>query len=465
MNNTTNYLFNDFNSKFEPLTTQKDKLSISTICNLNTSGGLIEPTENFTPFFQKFLGEFFDAFFLVNANILNQAIYVDIYSYFDSESNKLVERLFLINSNFELFELNENYKFVSTNITFETQPTFFKSNGKLYIFSKENFLLIQKSFLPMQVLSMPKIKNIVIVDNLIVFSVFNDPISVFYIQNTDIENLTISLDLCPKFQIKEEDGSVVDLIVYKNNLFVIQEFAITKITQTSGKITITQNCCICSKILKNSVQCLDDYIVFLTSSGLFLFDGNDTKEIFAEHTKHMQNNIVSSVVFNNKYYLNTKLFCEKSYENVLLEFDIEHNNCLVYKIGNIQSIYKIQSLNNYHFIAIVENDKYRILTHDKNTPNKYLKSIKFNKITFNNHFQKQITKMKILASGSYTLTIKSDQDKVSFNLVGNSEINLSNIKGFFFEFEIESTKSFLIYAILCCVKPVGDLWLIKSKPF
>ena len=465
MNNTTNYLFNDFNSKFEPLTTQKDKLSISSIYNLNTNSGLIEPTENFTPFFQQFFGEFFDAFFLLNADILNQIIYVDVYSYFDNESNKLVERLFLIDSNFELFELNENYKFVSTNINFETQPTFFKANGKLYIFSKEHFIVVQKSFLPMQVLSMPKIKNIVIVDSFVVFSVFNDPTSVFYIHNTDIENLTIALDLCPKIQIREEYGAVVDLIIYKNNLFIIQEFAITKITQTSGKITTTQNCYICSKIIENSVQCLDDYVVFLTSSGLFLFDGNDTKEIFAEYTKHTQNNIISSVAFNNKYYLNTKLFCERYYENILLEFDIEHDYCLVYKVGNIQSIYKIQSLNNYHLITIVKNDKYEVLTLNKNTPNKYLKSIKFNKITFNNHLQKQITKMKILASGSYTLKIKSDQDEVSLNLVGNSEINLSNIKGFFFEFEIESTKSFLIYAILCCVKPLGDLWLIKSKPY
>ena len=464
MNKTNNYVFNNFSSNLELNCINKDQLSVSSIFNLKTDNKIIEPVSNFSSIFKNIFGfEISNKILINNSDFLKSVIYINLYDYFNTKSNSLESRLFAVTSNFKLFELSNDFIFIDHNISFDKKPTFIQSNNKLYIHSSsDDFVLIDSEHQPLNILSMPNIKDIIDFDGYLIFSVTDNPLSVFYLNTDLIENLTLNLDLCPKIELESKNGPILKILKYKNSIYIFQEFSVLKLENIDITPTLKQTCFIETKISANTIQTIDDYIIFNSTSGLYIFDGNDLKQVFENYTKFIRVYNEQSISFNNKYYLKTKFLIEQIYNTVLLEFDLHTNNCSIYKIGEIIDLYKIQTLTNYQFVvALKENNFINLYSLNTNEYQSQEKCIAFNPIIFNSFYQKQITKLKVLGEGHYTLTISTENDEKSFDCYNTTDLNNVSIKGFYFKIKISGLKSFIVKSIMISTRPLGEIWSTK----
>lgn len=366
----------------------------------------------------------------------------------------------MIDSNYTLYELNcADLIFNDLNLQFSSIPTAINSNNKLYLYNHDDlFIMITNDNFPIIIVTPPNLISIENFHDYTIFATHENKFSIFITELTDIINIESDLSNYIEFKLSPELGKILKIIIYKDNVYIAQQYGISKFTFDEDSATIKNFCSIQSSIFAETISLIDDYIVFLSSSGLYLFDGNDIKQIFTTITKNINGEDFKSVVFNNKYYLKSKYYINDISESVILQFDIENNYCTIYKIGEIVDIYVIKNLQNYMLVATIkdENNVYEILTYDKTTVTKFDKYLKFNKIAFDETPEKVLSEVKIQSIGKYQLIINSDTESSQFDINGSAHIKNIGLKGQIFEIEIKSKHAFVIESILLKTVPSSE---------
>ena len=306
--------------------------------------------------------------------------------------------------------------------------------------NKDNYPIVLSD-----VLNITSINNI---DKYTIFTCFENKFSVFYTEKTELLNLEQNLSNYNEIKLSPEDGEIERVFIYKNNIYAVQKYAISKIIIQNNGVSISNLCSIKSSIIFNSIELIDDYIVFLTTSGLFIFDGNDIKQIFKKETINLIKSNVKSVSYNNKYYLMCNYFINHIKESMILEFDIEDNTCTFYKIESLLDITLLKTFSTYKLIAITNNNNInRVKFLDLNKITTYKKYVRFNKLTFDDKPVKVLNELKIISIGKFLVTISSEIQSSTFEINGISYIKNIGIKGQTFEIEIQSDDSFKIESI------------------
>ncbi|MBQ4541699.1 MAG: hypothetical protein IJA23_02470, partial [Clostridia bacterium] len=322
-------------------------------------------------------------------------------------------------------------------------------NEKLYIYALNNlFLMINKDNYPIALTDVLNITSINDFDKYTIFTCFENKFSVYYTDKTELLNLEHNLGIYNEIKLSPENGEIERIFIYKNNIYAVQKYAISKIIIQNSEISISNLCSIKSSIIFNSIELIDDYIIFLTTSGLFIFDGNDIKQVFKKETLNLIKSNVKSVSYNNKYYLMCNYFINHIKETLILEFDIENNNCIFYKIESLLDISLLQTYSTYKLVAITnENNINKVKFLDLNKITTYKKYVRFNKLTFDDKPVKVLNELKIISSGKFFVTISSEIQTSTFEINGISYIRNIGIKGQTFEIEIQSDSSFKIESI------------------
>lgn len=447
-----NYLYSNFNTKFLQESISKSTLSINNIYNLTTRNNVIEPICDFSDLLSThFEADTYNSIKEKYPNLLNNICKVYLYDYYDSTLSLITNRVFIIDNNYTLYEIDTISKTITDyNFQFASKPNALIANNKLYIYSHNDlFLMINSSNYPIILTDVVNLISLEDFNDYTFFNCIENKFSIFYTEKTELVNLESNLNNYNEIKMLPENGEVNKVFTYKNNLFVIQQYAISKILIDNDTYKIQSICKIKSTIDTNTIEMIDDYVIFLTSSGLYLFDGNDTKQIFRFETENLIHSNNKSVSYNNKYYLKTEYYINEIKENLILEFDIENENCVFYKIGNVEDIYLIQTLSTYKLIAIVNEDNNLSLAKflDFKSIAQNHKYIKFNKLTFDDTPVKLLSEIKIISYGKFYLTISSEIQSSTFEIDGISYIRNIGIKGQAFEFEIFSDSNFKIESI------------------
>lgn len=448
---SNNYLFSNFNGEFLSESISKNSLTINNIYNLTTQNNTIEPVCNFSDLFENcFSLEFINTIKVKYFDLFNSINCFYIYDYYDDSSNLIKTRYFVTNNNFNIFEIDyENFNIIDLNFKFNTKPSFLLLNEKLYIYSFNNlFLMINKDNYPIVLSDVLNITSINDIDKYTIFTCFENKFSVFYTEKTELLNLEQNLSNYNEIKLSPEDGEIERVFIYKNNIYAVQKYAISKIIIQNNGVSISNLCSIKSSIIFNSIELIDDYIVFLTTSGLFIFDGNDIKQIFKKETINLIKSNVKSVSYNNKYYLMCNYFINHIKESMILEFDIEDNICTFYKIESLLDITLLKTFSTYKLIAITNNNNInQVKFLDLNKITTYKKYVRFNKLTFDDKPVKVLNELKIISIGKFLVTISSEIQSSTFEINGISYIKNIGIKGQTFEIEIQSDDSFKIESI------------------
>ncbi len=455
-----NFLFSNFDPQLSNKKVLKSDLKIENIYNLKADRGIIEPVFNFSNFFKDALKEeFYEQFLNSNQAILNKIIYVTIYEFENLETKQIDKRLFAIDNNFYLYELNfNNYLFNSLSIYFSEFPKILKTNGKLYFYNdSENFVLIDCMHSAVCLTDVPNFTNFANSGTQTFFTIENENTKLYFTELTELENLSTEFENYEYINLNSDGGKILKILLYKDNLYVIQQYSISKVYITTKLIRLQLSCTIASKIFDDTICQIDDYIVFCSSAGLFLFDGNDTKPIFKNVCANFVGNNFISCAYNNNYYLGCKMYVNEVAENILAEFNIENNLCNFFSIGKITKLYSIQTYNNYELLAICkENENYKILRLNNKQLISGSEYLKFNKLTFDDNHTKILNSIKLSCFGNFELKITSDIESIVLKSAEKFEVGNIGLKGHIFEIEILSEDAFYIESIFIEILSVEE---------
>ena len=465
--NSKVYLFTNFNLPIKPNTYEKNDLSINNVFNIQTSHSRIEPLMDFSDYFQKKLSkEEFQLFTEINNEIINDILCIAPYEFFEESNQEHTIRHFAITNNLILHELNtSSMKLVNLNISFASLPKVYYNSEQLVLTdSKSTFIVIDKNNPPYFVTSYPDIhKWCTFLDN--TYVLFNNKkYSVYSCTNNNIFELSPNITDYEEIQLNSEFGHIEDIFEFENYILIFQQYRISKLTKTNSIHKISTTNFLTSQIYGKTIAKINDYVVFLSSSGLYIFDGNDTKQIFAEITKDIAYGNFEAVVFNNKYYLKSEFYISGAKENVLFELDIEKNICSIFKFdSNIENLRVIKNSNDYLLcLTLVKDNQFKVVCLNNSKTNSLTKQITFNKIAFDTNNNKKLKSIQVLGSGEFYVSVSSENNECNFHSFGHLSANNIGLQGQFFEFSITSDKAFIIDAISFEIENIEDsLWLTK----
>ena len=372
------------------------------------------------------------------------------YDYFDETLNQIISRLFVITNTFDFLELSSSMELVFQNLNFGCIPNYFYENEKLLILSPNTlFVVIDKNNTPYCITSYPDITHYSKISNNSYLILKNKKFSVFECDELDLVNLPSSIADYQEIALDYQNGTINNILEFDNCLFAIQQYEVNKITYSGGVFKTLSTNYFSSKIYGETAVKMNDCIVFLTSSGLYLFDGNDAKQIFSNITKFISFDKFSAVSFNDKYFLTTNYYVDGIKENVILEFDIQNSTCTIHKtLGIVENLYVIKTASEYSLCASVSiNDEYFVLTFDNTKTSEQEKSITFNKISFDSNNFKIVKSINICGTGEYSVCISSEHNEITLRDCDCLLMHNLGLKGQFFKLEIFSNKPFIIDCI------------------
>jgi hypothetical protein len=152
-------------------------------------------------------------------------------------------------------------------------------------------------------------------------------------------------------------GKALDAVSFDGKLFVSGGDKIAEVSATSaqGEFFVSKIYALHGDIIKNTVAVCGGKIVFLTSDGIYAFDGNSAKKLASELDYHFEiNGSECACYFNAKYYLACKLdffdkrriCCErKSFcNNTLVEISVADGSVNICRGIDIRSLSKFNGL-------------------------------------------------------------------------------------------------------------------------
>lgn len=444
-------MFSNFKNKLSKSIT-KNELTIKKIENLTTQNGIIEPLYDTELFVSRFIPKNdFDLFYFNNASLLNNTIRLEVYEYFDINTNSLKNRLFAVNKSFELYEYQFDSKsFISCYVTFSKFPKIIHHDGLIYFIDNQTSIMFENDNAPIVLTTLANLQHFALCENKIIFSTKDAPFDIFYTELTPLYNIHSNLENCYSLTLAPEDGKVLNITILNEKLYVIQEHKISKIAIKNNEATLSITLQINAKILTNTAKNCNNYIVFCTKDALFAFNGNSCNRLFDEIFQNINFENPESVVFENKYYL-------KANDELLIEFDIEKEVYNLFKLNGIQNIYTMQSASFYN-LCLTKFDElnYSILALHNNKLTSKNKQIVFNKISFDTNDFKVLKEIKFIGVGECDVCVKSDIESLSFHLTANTKMSNITICGNVFELIFEGVANFLIEAIFVKILNSSD---------
>jgi len=453
-----NYNFCEFDFKFEEDCVSRNKLTIKECVNVSLNANTFMPSFDYNDLFISMLGkENYELFSSKYFDIINSFIYITCFDYFDDQLLEYNNFYLLLDNEYNLYKLtiyDTDINLIKMDIKFNKMPFIFANNGKIYFYSKkDNFIYFEDNNTVISVSNFIDLESYCNYQNLSFFVSANDIYKIYYSEKIDIENINEDLSFYNYISVDKKYGKILDVVMLKNNLYVIQQFAISRIWFVSDEIYLYSNCSINAKILKSTICRLNDYLIFYSTAGLFLFDGNQVNQIFSEITNKISFGDKKATVFNNKYFLSTQMNIINDNKNVIIEFDLNKNCFTIHQFDKITDLYTIQSNNHYNLVALnFSNNEYKLLTYDMQNLNNKHKYIKFNKITFDDNLLKSIMNLKIISEGNYFIKISSEISQKLITVNGNLNIANLGISGYAFDIEIYSENYFKLKSMIFSIQ-------------
>lgn len=352
---------------------------------------------------------------------------ISLYYYDTGEENK--KFIIFCNSQFQLF-----YYQICTDIKqirqFDTILLSSKPNVIEYIIDGKNILLITSSTdemwvwdgtdNPYKVLDAPKIKSSAIAYDRLFVSTLAVPYSIYYSDEKDITNWTMSAGDAGKIDFSDNLGKVIRVFNLDNYLYVIREFGITKITRgrTDDEYLCSLMYVSSQKIYDTSVCLVGDYIMFVCPNGIYRFDGLSAKLCYK--TNFIKGDSVIAECRGEYYYIllpsdNSKLYL----------YNIDNSTIdACYSVGVNASFAKI-NYNNSSIICIIcnkiENANYIkcIVNNGDNSPSSadfFISTSKINPMP--SAHKKALNTINILTYNSVRLVVYSGYESRTCNICG-----------------------------------------------
>lgn len=435
------------NFKFSPENSKNDSLSIKDFYNTTLKNGYIK-TE-VAP--QHFLYDLFDnetteKILSNNQELLNTTKIVIPYEFFNDETNKYFLYLFIITSDNQLYKLNNETNNFELKYSFLNYPQILNSDNELYFFSENNCVFISKNS-SLEILSLNEIKTYAKTANSLFFTFKNLPQNLYKTEQIKLKEISNNVEQYSCFSINEDEGEIYKIVNVKEKIFVFTKYSIYKFDEDDNKL-IKQNS-LETEVYKNTIQVIDDMVLFYTSSGLIAFDGNDTNRLTSSTLQLNKN--AKSVIFNQNFYI----FSLNS-QDFMYKYILNEDYFTPLKLKNINEIYLIKTRSNYNiYVNKKENGIYKNITLYGGTSNQE-QMVEFNTTTFGSCCQKIIRNIYLKLNGSINLKIESDLSSIELNITNSQVLKNISLQGTYFTFKISTSSDFILESIMINYDEIGD---------
>ncbi len=236
--------------------------------------------------------------------------------------------------------------------------------------STDNLQIWDSIFSPQSFPDAPEIKSLAYHADRLFATVGGDKSQLWFSAESDPSLWSVEDFAGGYIEICDERGSLNSVISYNNNLYIIRDFGITRLTGTGDQSNfVVKNLSLSnSQIYEKTVTLCGDRILMFCQDGLYVFDGLEMNKLtlgFEELFENVDNSKACSAFLNGKYYLALKMnFCDSRYDfedenftnNALLEYDITTGEYSLLRGVDICSLTAFQYQNNSKLIACFNGD-------------------------------------------------------------------------------------------------------------
>lgn len=446
---TKTYLFSNF--KFSPNNkNDNDNLQIDSMINVSAENGYIESELNHGELIEILIEEQKREIVKQNnTELLKNIVRFIPYTFFEPGLNVFSERLFAISFENNLYELNNETNIFELKYNFSKFPKIIQNKNSIFLFDSNNKSIVIESNNNVSIEQIPTINSFIADTEKLYFSLELKPFSFFVSEQTELRNLSIYTDQYSYFETTVEDGQIYKIVKIKDNIFIITQFSILKYDKDNNTLVRQNNLEL--EIFKDTIIQLDNSVIFYSSNGLYLFDGNDIEQQIDNYLKISKN--ANLLCFNQNLYI-----FDKNLGNFIYKYNFKDKYFLPIFFDNIEQIYLIKT-KNFYSICVCKKDNliYKNLSlYNYSTWNDVFQKVSFKTTTFNSTNTKQIKDLFIKASGEATLIISSNITSTKIKICNSTQIHNLLLSGKIFNFQIESKSKFQINSILVNLEEVGD---------
>ena len=171
----------------------------------------------------------------------------------------------------------------------------------------------------------------------------------------------VSLDGAGYVTIPDEKGKMLNLISFYDYVYLFREYGISRISAYGDQTDFRVDNLYLrhGKIFGNSITVCGDYIVFLASDGLHIFDGINSKKLLPSYDSYfigVDNQNAQGVYFDNKLFFTADMRLNGNICNVTLVYDFKRKAEYVLKGLNLSHLVSVNG-DNYFLFGVTKDYK------------------------------------------------------------------------------------------------------------
>ncbi len=283
------------------------------------------------------------------------------YKRYDLFSKKCDDRLIIFTSLGYLYSLplnGEDELVKISNDAFTAPPVaisynFFEEDVLILSFSEEGMYILNGNDLS-KIEGAPKITSMCIHSERLFATSQNEGTALWFSDDFNPTNWSVSLDEAGYIELPDDRGKLLKVISFLDYVYVFREYGISRIYAYGDQSSFSVDNLYSSvgKIYSSTVTECGGYVIFLSSSGLYRFNGIEAQKILPFYDSYLlgvDNECAKGVFYNGKLYLKLNMKIKNKIENAVLVYDVES------KVPYIARGLKIDGL------ELVASEKYEIL--------------------------------------------------------------------------------------------------------
>lgn len=323
--------------------------------------------------------------------------------------------------------------FYALNLTFSSPPvalSFKQNNEDSIILASDDAMKIWKTnYQPYEISNTPIISSMCINDGVLFCTIKKPAFKIWYATDFNAENIGSISSNSGYVSLEDELGDATKILTFKEDVYVIREYGITKLNYVKKDISFTQIYSSNTRIIPNTVCVSGNLMLFMTNEGIYSFNGTKVNKLNIKIQSLLpqtnKNAVASSL--GSKYYLGLHLNFDDG-DAVLCENDDYVNNALIILDVNDLSFDVIRGIDiktlcpaktDYFekmlltFNGVYKNRLGEISKDSVCFDEKLPKKCKISEI-FNDSSEKIITKLEINASKGIYITMNIDGKQYQF---------------------------------------------------
>ncbi len=408
-----------------------------------------------------------------NLSSLSNLSVLSVYFYkrYDHQKGKRIEKIIYYCSNKKLYYADtvEKVFYKLSDVIFNEKPVavqydyldndvmlFASKSGELYYLDDVDLIKIDGA---------PSITSLCVHKERLFVTVEGEGTSLWFSDDFDPTNWVISLTEAGFIDFSDEYGKLLKAVSFLDYVYVFREYGISRVTAYGDQQDFSTDNLFGKqgKIVGSSVTECGDFILMLTSSGIYRFNGLDTVKILDEYDVFLQgvnNDDAKGVFYGNCFYLNLKMNFDGEIKKVLLVYDvIKKSSYLAYGLDVIDLVFTGGDIN---CVVCITDKSLAPYTLDEsgaidNAPLYKLWSSPKVDLGVNTRL-KRLSKLSLFTKEKITLTVECDDKKLSYEIFGGGlQCVQPGLLGETFKINIKTYSSNPeIHSLCACVEYVKE---------